>query len=707
MPDQTAITKALAEVDSAIFELRVSLGIKKEALVKSGLWNNKRLTLTKPLYNLLERRWALKLLKNAATSTEVLINVRVVGILLPEIIEGAIVPPATRLIKTDVMTSNGLMPMRTYDAVQFEANSTNTQPHELKSDGGKSSKGVLASSVKGGITHPDIEVHLREKSTPGKQIAAEKKLIADASIPGSKIILEGVDAVTGKVVIKHIDPAGLNLSRFHDYNELPDVLTVGKPAPLDPVPDKPATKTPPKKKPKPVIPPDAPTDAADNAAKTKAVSKKRGTKVDPDLKASRAVTPPSPNAAAAAEKPSPTSTKKAPRGKPTPPVAANVPSGAAAKPPAANIDHAPTGAPAKGALVAEATPSIPSHAPVNTPPAPRKGKFSLHLKINPKVKAIGGFVLDIALDLVLGWLENKRIAAEIKKVLETKTDEFTNVVNALTTQEDFAKFRFGSKLENGYQLYFRIELTMTRYCSDGGCGTSGRILDILFKRVTFSRTKGKDFLPDPKDDKDWSTIETIAVFYQPIFDAGIPVLLATQDAADEDLHQFYHTFIARKGGLGDYHRDYYDAYEQYYKYFPNSRAGQLFLSFKQNAELYDVTAVELARKPPIILMRPPYNRPFDQVIKLVRWSLASEMLFIVDYYEIVISLRPEQTVYYLERYDAYFKRMDNGYRKCEHGCHRTTGDKRMINRLTADDVRRDRPSLTLPAGSSLNRKTEW
>jgi len=749
MPDKAELAKAIARVESDIVDLRIRLGTQKDALIKQGkraVWNNQRLTLTKPLYNLLERWWALNLLKHASRS-EALYNAKVIGILLPETIQGAIVPPAKRLISTDVMTPNGLMPMRTYDVLQFEASNPDVQPHELKSDAGKSKKGVMASSVKGGITHPDIEVHLRQKSSPGNQHNIEKKLITEASkVPGAKIVVEGTEAVTGKIIRRHVDPQGLNLARFSNYSNLPDVLTLRKPDPADMTPappDKPAKKkkaqstkakknlaktpvTPAKKKPKQVIPAGDLAKAAEEAATVKAAKKqpvKR--KVDPKLTAKRGVTPPSPNAAvdvADNAAGTPAAKKQPVKPKAKTPVKVKTPTPSRAiTPPSPNtpvIDAAdaakaqptvptkvrpttPPTPPVTPVPVAEKAASVAPSAPkADVHPAPGKGKFSLNLKISPKIKAIGGFILTIGFDLFIGWLEGRRISKMIKALLEENSDKFTTVVNAVATQQDFVKFRFGSNLEKGYQLYFQIELSVTRHCSDGGCGTSGSISEIIFKEVNFSRTKGSDFFPDPQKEKGWGLGGATAVFYQPIFDTGIPVRAATEHAADDDLTEFHQTFILRKKqGIGDYTRDYFDDFHQYCRFFPDSKAGKLFLEFALTDYLNDVTDVELARKPATIMMAPPHNLPFHEVLKWVRWGLATRMSLIVDYYQIVIQMRPEYAIYYLELYDSYFKQMDDGYRKCDSGCHRMTGDKRIIHRLTADDFRMKYRSSTMLLGS--------
>lgn len=738
MPNKAELAKAIARVESEIVELRIRLGKQKDALLSQGkraVWNDLRAAVTKPLYDLLERRWALDLVKHLPSpAADVLYNVKVVGILQPETVEGAIIS-VERLINTDVMTKNGPMPVRTYDVVQIEADLPDVQPYELKSDAGESKKGVMASSVKGGLTDDDIEVHLRQKSPPGKQLATEKKLITRASkIPGAKILVKGINAVTGKVQQMLIDPRGLNLSIFTRYRSLPDVLTLRKPDPADVVPgptDKPAVR----KKPNQVIPSDNLGDDSDNkSAKKQSAKQKAGSK----LTASRGVTAPSPNAPAEVAKNTaaqPPAKKQTIKRKVNTPVKAKTPAlSREITPPSPNtpLINSPDSGKASDATLAakaklagppltlpttqpirpannvpisdKATVVTPSAPKIDAHPATGKGRFSLRLKISPKIKAIGGVVLAIGFDLFIGWLEGRRNSKVIKALLEENSNKFTAVVNAVATQEDFAKFRFGSNLEKGYQLYFQINLTVTRHCSDGGCGTSGRISDIALKEVNFSRTKRSDFSPDPQEEEGWvgSLGEATAVFYQPIFDNGIPVRAATEQAADGDLTEFYQTFVLReKEAVGDYTRQYFEDFQQYYKFFPDSQAGNLFLRFGLDDYLAEITEVEQARKSPMILMAAPHNLPFEEVLKRVRWGLASKMSFIMAFYELVIQLPPEFAVAYLERYDAYFKLMDS-VRKCDYACHRMTGDRRITHRLTADDLRtKPQATILIPGSDKL------
>jgi hypothetical protein len=716
MSESVSLVQAIAKVESDIVELRIRLSKHKDALIsvgKKAVWNAERAALTKPLYNLLERRWALSLLKHAPSS-KALYNVKVVGILLPEMMEGAIVPPAKRLIVTDVMTKNGPMPLRTYDVLQFEMDNPNVQPHELKSDAGKTKKGVLATSVKGGLTHPDIEVHLREKSSPAKQIAREKQLISEAlKVPGAKIVVEGTDAVSGNVISKNLDPHGLNLSRFHNYTDLPDVLTLGKPDPADlaPVSSEKRTKQ-------------------TKAKPTKGRSPKKQRvkrKANPRLTTNRGVTPPSPNApteladadVSAKQKVKPSAKVKTPpaleRGLtprtphtsvtdlPDPNKAADETLIAKSKPtlptrtPAGVQQTAPI---TTGTVLDEPASAAPSPSRVGSHPVPAKGKFSLRLKLTPKIKAIGSFVLTIGFDLFVGWLEGRRISKMIKALLEENTERFTDVINAVATQEDFVRFRIGNNLEKGYQLYFEIKLTVTRHCSDGGCGFSGTISDISFKEVNFSRKHGSDFFPDPQTEKGWAGPrgEATATFYQAIFQEGIPVRTASEDAATDDLEEFDQSFVSRtKRVITDYTREYFDDFSQYCQFFPGSKAGHFFMDFEWDDYLRDITAVELARKSPTIMMATPHTLQFDEVLNQVRWGLASRMSFIVEFYKLVIQMRPDLQIYYLDRFEKYFKEMDDGYRKCDFNCHRTTGDKRIIHRLNSDDVRQKLPFLRFGA----------
>jgi hypothetical protein len=231
MPDNPELRKALARVEREIEELSDKLG--KIKTQRPAEWSRRRATLTKPLYDLYERRWALELLRRASTSG-VLIHAEVRGILRPLTVQGGVTQ--NPFVSTDVMTKNGLMPKRTYDVFQYDKLDPNTQPHELKSDPLKRGKGVLASSVKGGINDGDLLGHFRVGASPEKQIWAERSLITEAlKVPGSKIVIRGVHPLTGALVRLEIDPLGLNLSHFHDYKSAPSRFDITRPDHTDTV----------------------------------------------------------------------------------------------------------------------------------------------------------------------------------------------------------------------------------------------------------------------------------------------------------------------------------------------------------------------------------------------------------------------------------------------------------------------------------------
>lgn len=324
-----------------------------------------------------------------------------------------------------------------------------------------------------------------------------------------------------------------------------------------------------------------------------------------------------------------------------------------------------------------------------------KGKFNVKLKISPKIKAVGGFVITIAFDLLIGYFEAKALQEDIEDEISKNAGKFTSLLEEARIQEDFVKFRTGDNFEKGYQLYFVIRLFFTRRCSDGGCGWSGSINGIHFMDVTYSRTKGDDFIPDATGDKGWGdTYNTlygaIGTIYNPIFESGFNVNFATENAADDKLEFFDNTFIKREGqSMGDYHKEYFNEFRRYCLLFPDSLAARHYAFLGADDRLRDLVLVELREKKPFILMWPPHNLQFHEIIDTVRWGLVMKVEFIYDFYEWVIQLSSDAKIYYLEKYDHYFRMLDDAYTKCQVSCHKMIDDRRVIHRITADDVRRE------------------
>lgn len=329
----------------------------------------------------------------------------------------------------------------------------------------------------------------------------------------------------------------------------------------------------------------------------------------------------------------------------------------------------------------------------NLAKAESKGFRKLTLKLRPKIKAGLFFLLEIGLELFTGWLDSKRQMQMIADEIEKNSDDFQKVLDREDVQDDFIKFRSGNDLEKGYQLYFYVKILVKRTCSDGGCGVSGRITEMHFKSVDFARTKGHEFFPDPQEEKGWGYADgeygAMATFNIPIFEKGEPVHIATEQAADEDFSVFNEEFIDRSSkAVGNYTRDYFDEFRKYALMFPDSEANVIYnLKWGLNDPLVNIVLVELGRKPPLELLNPPNSMAFHEIIEKVRWGLASKIGCILEFYKMVLQLRDEWQIYYLELYDKYFRLLDTGYTKCSPSCHRMTGDKRIIHRITATDIK--------------------
>lgn len=716
MPDRETLRKLLATVQREIDELEHKLGKIKANDRRQAEWRKRRITLTKKLYDRLELRWALRLARDAPTS-DVLIHAEVMGIRRPLTTKGGVTQ--NPFISTDVMTKRGLMPIRTYDVLQYDKVHPAVQPHELKS------KSVLPSSVKGGSkSGGDMVAVLRVDSRPERQIWIERKVITEAlKVPGSKIVIRGVDPLTGRLVKLEIDPRDLNISRFHDYRSAPSSYKITKPE---------HTAT--------VVTPDDEKKRKEELREKDETRKKREAKKKWDAKArdeksvknpadtpgkdrtnaprktkaapklDRGVTPPSPNSPGADDAgKEPAQKKRSPR-KTAPDVGTKatddrrVDRSANAKGRRADTPKKPV-APVKAPDVAAVkvkpeTPATPPPTPaqpkdiapptkaVHAPSKPGSGTFRLNLEIHPKVKATGGFILSIGFSLLAGWGESKAVARTIEDAVKANADKFTDLLNTGYVLDDFARFRRGKSMELGYQLYFRIELAVGRRCTDGGCGHSGVLTRIRFTQVTFSRIKGKDFVPEAEREKGWRGSDATAVLFQPIFGLGLPISRGIEDAADGRLELFEHLFVRREAkALGDWEIEYFDDFKQYCALFPESDAGKLFQRFTQNKYLVDINDVDFARKKPIRLMEQPHNLEFEAVLKAVRWGRTARIWFIRDYYDVVIHLPGQYAIPLLDKYDFWFRQLDDAERACQSSCHRMIGSRSTFQRVTADELR--------------------
>jgi hypothetical protein len=233
MASQKEIKDALAAVNEELAQARqIAAAAKQKYLSQSNgaeLWKNNVRKETLPIYKLLERRYALNLL-SAAPEKVALFNIKVIGIKLPPKMGGAYVSLSNNIVSLQYKKDGVLVSVRTYDTMLLEIDAANVvkdaRPVELKSDGAKTIKGVLASSVKGGMVRSkEILSNFRPASTIAGQIKTERiEVIKKAKDLGGMIIMEGFDAVTGVTYRFEVDPAYLQISRVTTYTSLPDLL---------------------------------------------------------------------------------------------------------------------------------------------------------------------------------------------------------------------------------------------------------------------------------------------------------------------------------------------------------------------------------------------------------------------------------------------------------------------------------------------------
>lgn len=200
---QDPVTARLTQTESDLAAERVRVSAVRSRLSPEA-WDRIRAGATKRLYNLLERRYVLKLVKTFPGKTYVE-QVQIVGVER----EGTVVRTA------DIARSAGITDASGRIADFGEVGSGGVQLGDLKSPSAQ------RSSVQGGITSPDVEGVFRPASEIGRQHQVERAVVDDARANGGKILIRGTDPVSGQTVVRRVDPDALQVSRVVDYTSLP------------------------------------------------------------------------------------------------------------------------------------------------------------------------------------------------------------------------------------------------------------------------------------------------------------------------------------------------------------------------------------------------------------------------------------------------------------------------------------------------------
>jgi hypothetical protein len=235
----------LKQLDFDLIDKRGAADRQKQQSVAQGgqaQWNRDRPTAMKPIYDIQERKAAVKALQAGPKGQKVLFDVKVVAIEMP---------PSQGSLKTQIVDlrdkNHGGVP-RTFDNLVYVANDKGevlgAMPIELKSEGAQTEKSLLASSVQGGVNKGDIEAKYRPKSTIAGQITKTASLRQHATDVGGVLVLMGRDAVTGKEVTIRVRPEALSQERITSYGRLPDVLAVPVTRPASPGPSRTPGSTP-------------------------------------------------------------------------------------------------------------------------------------------------------------------------------------------------------------------------------------------------------------------------------------------------------------------------------------------------------------------------------------------------------------------------------------------------------------------------------
>ncbi len=197
VPTEVRIEEALARVEADVAAERARLAALMDKLGDRGL-GNRRAAEMKPLWNLLERRYLLRLMKTRPDLTY-MSQVRITGVRKPD---GSILELGSiRIADWGVMNADG--------AIQLG---------EIKS------RSAIVKSVKGGLSDPAVQAAYREGAAAAIEFAKEATALDIARRVNGKLILSCEDPISAARHEKEFTPAKVSQSRLTDYEAFPDAI---------------------------------------------------------------------------------------------------------------------------------------------------------------------------------------------------------------------------------------------------------------------------------------------------------------------------------------------------------------------------------------------------------------------------------------------------------------------------------------------------
>jgi hypothetical protein len=194
---RTAIEDRLAEVEAQLAAERTRVADVRGELTAEE-WARARAGLTKPIYNLAERRYVLRLAR-AFPGRRYIEQAEIVGVLH----RGELVPTST-------IAGRGRV------ADWAEVGGAFVQLGDIKSPS------TQLRSVQGGLAAPGIEGQFRSTSEIARQHAVERTLLDYARSHGDRVLIRGRDPLSGASIEVWVDAERVKASVITDYNAFPN-----------------------------------------------------------------------------------------------------------------------------------------------------------------------------------------------------------------------------------------------------------------------------------------------------------------------------------------------------------------------------------------------------------------------------------------------------------------------------------------------------
>lgn len=327
-------------------------------------------------------------------------------------------------------------------------------------------------------------------------------------------------------------------------------------------------------------------------------------------------------------------------------------------------------------------------------------KPHIKIKISPKIRSGAMVLLELGLDFLTSYFDGKRYQNKIASAIKKNEAAFEQLIELPSSQEELLKFRVGKQLEDGYQLFFKVRFLVTQYYNDSIFSLD----DVFFIDVTLERKNAGNRIPDP-DEQGSNYIEhngqygLPGILFIPVFKNGEKINNAAENAADNRFEEFKKHFVERTSRfINDPLLHYLFNFRKYTELITHSPAHTFYQNFFKGKKEEALAWAEYGMIDPMVLMNPPYQMQFHEVVDELRWAPPERRKFIRDYQLRVMQMEQGWKVYYQTLYDKYFRELDDPDCKCNTVGNRGNGNRMNLDRISPDNMRlREKPLHEPPA----------